>query len=217
MNYDLDTLVALKEEFQSNEFQWVKTKDRSKLGKRVEVRDVVPIQGDRFIAVLSDGTKIDTDQISSSLMMITDDQPAMSMAEVLSLNYVPSLTEDSPAKNELSSLVKQLPAAQPTTLQEAVLGQPPIQIIQTSPKFQVDTADLFGMFTLEDTDLSLTVSTKIPEKNLLKMMYNNSKDKDEFLTKLANYINNTVTVDSIKQTLEKMLGGTKKKKVTDEQ
>jgi hypothetical protein len=70
------------------------------------------------------------------------------------------------------------------------------------------------MFSLEDTDLALSVKIKLPSKNLLKMMYSNSKNKEEFLTKLSDYINNNVTADSIKKTMKKMLSTTPTKKST---
>ena len=75
-----------------------------------------------------------------------------------------------------------------------------------------DPGDLFGMFSLEETDLTLSVSVKLPAKNLLKMMYSNSQDQDQFLNRLASYINNSVTPDSIKDSLKKSLNQDKKKK-----
>jgi len=71
------------------------------------------------------------------------------------------------------------------------------------------------MFSLEDTELNLSVKVKLPSKTLLKMMYSNSKNKEEFLTKLSNYINNNVTVDAIKKTMKKALTGRTEKTVKD--
>ena len=42
MGYDIDALMAVKDSFQNQNFQWVKTKDRSKLGKVVKVTDIAP-------------------------------------------------------------------------------------------------------------------------------------------------------------------------------
>lgn len=204
MNFDMETLIAIKSSFQANEFQWIKTNDPNKIGKVVTVRDVVPGRNGRFIAILSDGTQLDTDIVSSNLMMITDDQPPMSTAEIKSINYVPSLTEDidvSPdIPDEFTDLITQTPLAKPA------------QSAKTQPRLEVDPSDLFGMFSLEDTDLNLSVKLKLPSKNLLKMMYTNAKNKDEFLTKLATYINNSVTVDSLKKTMKKSLATTGKSK-----
>lgn len=206
MNFDMETLIAIKSSFQANEFQWIKTNDPNKIGKVVTVRDVVPGRNGRFIAILSDGTQLDTDMVSSNLMMITDDQQPMSMAEIKSINYVPSLTEDMDVSPdipaEFADLITQTPPAKPAQSAPA----------QTQPRLEVDPSDLFGMFSLEDTDLNLSVKLKLPSKNLLKMMYTNAKNKDEFLTKLATYINNSVTVDSIKKTMKKSLGTTSKSK-----
>ena len=204
-NYDIDTLVAIKSSYQSNDFQWIKTTDRTKLGKVVQVRDVMPSRNGRFMAVLSDGTQLDTDRVSSDLMMVTEDQQPMSMAEIQSINYIPSLNEDFKVTEEI-----------PAEFRSEIIA--PKQIAQPAQpaqlKVSTDPGDLFGMFSLEDTDLALSVKIKLPSKNLLKMMYSNSKNKEEFLTKLSDYINNNVTADSIKRTMKKMLSTTPTKKST---
>lgn len=206
MNFDMETLIAIKSSFQANEFQWIKTNDPNKMGKIVTVRDVVPGRNGRFIAILSDGTQLDTDMVSSNLMMITDDQQPMSMAEIESINHVPSLTEDMSVSPDI-----------PAEFADIITKTPPAKMAQSAPdqtqlRLEVDPNDLFGMFSFEDTDLNLTVKLKLPTKNLLKMMYTNAKNKDEFLTKLATYINNNITVDSIKKTMKKTLGTTSKSK-----
>jgi hypothetical protein len=216
--YDIETLIAVKSSFQANKFQWIKTNDPNKMGKVVEVRDVVPGRNGRFIAMLSDGSQIDTDMVSSNLMMITDGQDPLSFDEIRSINYIPSLSEEVQVSKDIPTefvdeIKSQVPTAQP------IIGGQPAQIVQAPSKFQldVDPGDLFGMFSLEDTDLNLSVKIKLPSKTLLKMMYQNSKNKEEFLTKLSNYINNNVTVDAIKKTMKKALAGdTKKKTITNE-
>ena len=210
MNYDMETLIAIKSSFQANEFQWIKTADSTKAGKIVTVRDVVPGRNGRFVAILSDGTQLDTDRVSSDLMMITDDQPPLSAAEIASINYIPALSE---IQTNEPSITQEFPIEEPIIKTE-VGG--PIKKSQSDiqTKVEVDPNDLFGMFSLEDTDLNLSIKIKLPSKNLLKMMYSNAKNKDEFLTKLANYINNSVTVDSIKKTMKKSLGSAAKSKST---
>lgn len=213
--YDIETLIAVKSSFQANKFQWIKTNDPNKMGKVVEVRDVVPGRNGRFIAMLSDGSQIDTDMVSSNLMMITDGQDPLSFDEIRSINYIPSLSEEVQVSKDIPTefvdeIKSQVPAPQP------ILSGQPAQIVQAPSKFQVDVdpGDLFGMFSLEDTDLNLSVKIKLPSKTLLKMMYQNSKNKEDFLTKLSNYINNNVTVDAIKKTMKKALAGDTKKKTT---
>lgn len=201
---DIEELMAIKNTFQGNKLQWIKTQDRSKMGKIVTVAEIEPGPRGKYIAQLSDGSRIDTDRLSSDLMMLMDDQPALSMAEIHSINYIPSLSDANGIapgipdefKNDLINAAKEkppLPAPVPTTL--------------------VDAGDLFGMFALEDTELALTVSIKLPSKNLLKMMYTNSQDKEQFLNRLSMYINNSVTTNSIKDSLVKSFGQDKKKKI----
>ena len=214
--YDIDTLIAVKSSFQSNKFQWIKTNDPNKMGKVVEVRDVVPGRNGRFLAMLSDGSQIDTDMVSSNLMMLADGQDPLSFDEIRSINYIPSLSEEVKVSSDIpTEFVDEIKAQAP----QPVLGAQPAQTVQAPSKVQVDVdpGDLFGMFSLEDTDLNLSVRIKLPSKTLLKMMYQNSKNKEEFLTKLSNYINNNVTVDAIKKTMKKALAGdTKKKTITNE-
>ena len=211
-NFDMDTLIQIKSSFQSNKFQWIKTNDRNRLGKVVEVRDVVPGRNNRFIAILSDGTQLDTDLVSSNLMMLTDDQSALSMEEVMSINYVPSLSDDFKVSPEIPSEYSQELANPPSVKPSTVENSTPKPSEEPKPDLSEKPVDLFGMFSLEDTDLELTVKVKLPSKELLKMMYLNSKNKDEFLTKLSNYINNSVTSESIKRTMKKVLSGTGKPK-----
>jgi hypothetical protein len=212
--YDIETLIAVKTSFQSNKFQWIKTNDPNKMGKVVEVRDVVPGRNGRFLAMLSDGSQLDTDLVSSNLMMITDGQEPLTFEEIRSINYIPSLSEEVQVSNdipaefaeEIKAQLPVAPKAQPTQIAQ------PAKI-----QIDVDPGDLFGMFSLEDTDLNLSVRVKLPSKTLLKMMYQNSKNKEDFLTKLSNYINNNVTVDAIKKTMKKALASDgKKKTITNE-
>jgi hypothetical protein len=140
--------------------------------------------------------------------MLMDDQPALSMAEIQSINYIPSLSDANGIapgipeefKNDLINQVKEKPSIQSS-------------IPAPTPTTLVDAGDLFGMFALEDTELALTVSIKLPSKNLLKMMYTNSQDKEQFLNRLSMYINNSVTTNSIKDSLVKSFGQDKKKKI----
>lgn len=209
MGYDIDALMAVKDSFQNQNFQWVKTKDRSKLGKVVKVTDIAPGRNG-YVAQLSDGSTIATDRLTSDLLMLMDEQPVLSMTEIMSINYVPGLLDE-----EL-----QVADSIPADFKQEILSQakPQVQIAQTPQLSQVKTAnyepgDLFGMFSLEETDLNLIVSVKLPAKNLLKMMYSNSQDQEQFLNRLASYINNSVTPDSIKDSLKKSLGQDKKKKM----
>jgi len=205
---DIEELMAIKNTFQGNKLQWIKTQDRSKMGKIVSVVEIEPGNRGKYIAQLSDGSRIDTDRLSSDLMMLMDDQPALSMAEIQSINYIPSLSDS-------NDIAPGIPEEFKNDLINAAKEKPPIQatIPAPIPTTLVDAGDLFGMFALEDTELALTISIKLPSKNLLKMMYTNSQDKEQFLNRLSMYINNSVTTNSIKDSLVKSFGQDKKKKI----
>ena len=201
---DIEELMAIKNTFQGNKLQWIKTQDRSKMGKIVTVAEIEPGNRGKYIAQLSDGSRIDTDRLSSDLMMLMDDQPALSMAEIQSINYIPSLSD-------ANGIAPGIPDEFKNDLINAAKDKPPVPA--TIPTTLVDAGDLFGMFALEDTELALTISIKLPSKNLLKMMYTNSQDKEQFLNRLSMYINNSVTTNSIKDSLVKSFGQDKKKKI----
>ena len=201
---DIEELMAIKNTFQGNKLQWIKTQDRSKMGKIVSVVEIEPGNRGKYIAQLSDGSRIDTDRLSSDLMMLMDDQPALSMAEIQSINYIPSLSD-------ANGIAPGIPDEFKNDLINAAKDKPPVPA--TIPTTLVDAGDLFGMFALEDTELALTISIKLPSKNLLKMMYTNSQDKEQFLNRLSMYINNSVTTNSIKDSLVKSFGQDKKKKI----
>jgi hypothetical protein len=222
--YDIDELMSVKNGYMGQTFQWIKTNDMAKLGKVVTVNDVVPgnrqnVDGkmvQRYVVRLSDGTNIDSELANSYLMMVLDDQPPLNMAEIQSINMgappidaqeiISSLPADLQATSTIQTQVRQ-PESDPAQPQYKLTRDIPAPITPAAPKPE----DLFGQFSLEDTDLSLLISVQLPSKAFLKMMYANSQDKDLFLNQLSAYINNKITPDSIKDSITKMMGPDKKK------
>ncbi len=215
MQFDIDAIMALKNSFQGQKFQMVKGKG-PKLGKVFEVADIEPSRGGYF-AMLNDGTKISVDTLNSNFMMLMDDQPLMSMAEIASINedYVQPINSSEKIAPELQipdELKTQITV--PTPQVSAQVQQISAPAPQVSASVASNT-DLFGMFALEETTLSITVKVQLPNKSLLKAMYQNSQNQSEFINKLSSHINNSVTVDSIKDSLWKMLDPEKKKQLND--
>ena len=234
--YNIDDLMSIKDAYMGNKLQWVKNKDKSKLGKMVELVDVVPgpcpiIDGQpqqRYIAVLNDGTKIDTEALGQHLMMIMDDQPPMTMTQIMSLQTPGEIDYDQIVSN-LPETLKETSSLKEVAAAKATQGAPghddsnfvpgvntplsKISTVQTQPQQPQRTAapppkteDLFGMFTLSETKLNLGVVVKLPTKNLLRMMYSNSQDKDKFVSQLSAYINNSITEESIRASVQKLVG-----------
>jgi len=185
--FDIDELMSVKNSYQSQKFQWVKTNELKKLGTVVTVNDVIPgkrlntINGpiQRYNAILSDGTSIDTEDLTSRLMMLLDDQPPMSMAELISINQEAGVDLNAvkadlpPDLQELSTLPTQQPKAQ---------GAPGHDDSGFAPGRNMGPAvnpkDIFGLFSVEDTNLNLSLVVKMPARSLLKMMYSNAQDKN---------------------------------------
>jgi hypothetical protein len=214
---DIDAIMALKNSFQGQRFQMVKGKG-PKLGKIFEVIDIEPTRGGYF-AMLNDGTKLSVDSLNSNFMMLMDEQPPMGMAEIASINdgyTAPSqpASEIAPGLDVPPEIVAELAAPKKKSPSELLHGKV-AEAPSPQPKQQVSENDLFGMFALEETNLNLTVQVRLPNKNLLKAMYQNSQNREEFINKLSVYINNSVTADSITDSLWKMLDPEKKKKLND--
>lgn len=207
MNFDVEAIMALKNSFQGQKFQMVKGKG-SKLGSVFQVIDVEPSRAG-YMAMLNDGSKITIDALNNNFMMLMDDQPPMSMVEIASIND--GYTGAPAAKAEIAPDL-QVPEE---LKQEIIAPAPAVSAPVRSVSTPATTTDLFGMFSLEDTNITVVVGVKLPNKSLLKAMYQNSQNKDEFIDKLSAHINNSVTADSIKDSLWKMLDPEKKKKAND--
>ena len=215
MDFDIDAIMALKNSFQGQKFQMVKGKGQ-KLGKVFEVIDIEPTRGGYF-ATLNDGSKVSVDSLNSNFMMLMDEQPPLSMAEISSINdgyTAPAVdtTMIAPGLDVPPEIQAELTAPKAKTPAEMLHGTPSPA---SQPKATVSESDLFGMFALEETAINLSIKSRLPNRSLLKAMYQNSQNPEEFINKLSIHINNSVTADSIKDSLWKMLDPEKKKKLND--
>lgn len=226
--FDIDELMSIKNAYQGQRFQWVKPPDKNKLATVVSVTDVIPgkrmntVNGpvQQYRAVLSDGSSIDTESLTNNLMMLHEDQAPMSIAEVQSIYMDPgldvvalkeTLPADMKAISDLPNVntpISQLQNLKQSQTQQQIPTQP-----TERQQISIDTRNLFGMFTVDDSIVNLKLTVQLPAKNLLKMMYSNSGDKDQFVEQLAAHINNSITLDAIKASVQTMMGHDKNKKI----
>lgn len=182
-----EKLFSLKENFTGQKFQWVKTLDPNLLGKVVRCRDVDYL-GNKYIVIFDDGSRIDSELLNRNLMMIHGDMQPLSREEVASLNG-PMIN-----KNQTQPQVNTQPQS---NFEQKTIHQPPL----TQAK-----ANMFTMFNSEESVINLKLNIKLPDKKLLKMMYNSSENKQEFMDQLAEYlgsrINKSIIVDSMRQLLD---------------
>lgn len=219
--FDMDELMRLNDAYKGNEYQWIKPQDKNQLGKLVKVLDIIP--GKRkntstgniqlYYAKLSDGIAIETSALDNVLMRIHEDQQPLSKAEVLSIYQEPSLdvdaiSKDLPINNEIIDNTKSNNLINKPISELNKLKSIDFENSEPLPNNEnaLNDFDLFGMFEVKDTQISLKLNIKLPNKNLLKMMLTNAQDKDEFTSKLSNYINNNISLDSVNLAVCKLLG-----------
>lgn len=219
--FDMDELMRLNDAYKGNEYQWIKPQDKNQLGKLVKVLDIIP--GKRkntstgniqlYYAKLSDGIAIETSALDNVLMRIHEDQQPLSKAEVLSIYQEPSLdvdaiSKDLPINNEIIDNTKSNDLINKPISELNKLQSIDFESLEPLAKNEnvLNDFDLFGMFEVKDTQISLKLNIKLPDKNLLKMMLNNAQDKDEFTNKLSNYINSNINLDSVNLAVYKLLG-----------
>lgn len=180
--YDIDALAQTRDFIMGKDYQWVNTPDDTKIATVTRVIDVFS-RGGLIAAKLADGSVVSLDELNSRLMAIMDGQEPLTKGECLSIRGpVVDVTKPEP-KPESPQSTKAQPQAQP----------------------QPKSSGLFEMFATEESLLALNLRVNLPATNLLKMMYKSSQNKSEFLTELANHINNQITADHIKDALLKKL------------
>jgi len=204
---DTERLISLKENFTGQTFQWIKTPDTSLLGKIVKCKDIEP-KGRGFVAYFNDGSSIDADKLNRNLMMISEGMQPLSKAEVQGIAR-PTI----PISNPTQGPTGDGPIKMPDNLREFETPNTPppspnigISSRQAEPKEKVaPVSNMFSMFNADETSLSISVKLKLPNKKLLKLMYENADNKDKFLKDLSEYvyskINKNIVGESLKTNL----------------
>ena len=193
---NLDRLISLKENFTGQKFQWIKTGNLEQRGKIVKCKDILS-QGKGFIAQFNDGSSIDTNLLNRNLMLIGEGMQPLSKAEIDSING-PASIKGSPIEipPELNDF-KQGPSSRTPKLHAPSVSKTPAAIPQVN---------MFSMFNADDTNLSLNIRIKLPNKKLLKLMYENADNKNKFLLDLSQYVYSEINKNIVKESLEKILG-----------
>ena len=215
-----ERLIGLKENFTNQKFQWIKTNNRDLLGKVVKCKDIMP-KGRGFAAVFNDGSSIDTELITRNLMMITEGMEPLSKSEVMSIAGPPKpninnasvagpIPGEGPIKMPDDLKQFQTPPSQKST-------EPVKDTVRENPYIKQTPAhatNMFSMFNADETTLSISVNLKLPNKKLLKMMYENADNKETFLSDLSQYVYSKINNNTVKESLMKTFVPAPKKKAT---
>jgi hypothetical protein len=214
---------SLKEAFQSEHFQWIMPPagQESSGGKVVKCIDIEHVGNGRFVAMFDDKSQIDTRKINEAMMMMAPGVEPLSQIEVASIMQGGGTNESMLDKDKMAQEVKNNLGAEAAQeyLNEAnkaksnpnvaAAAATPNQVIQPQPTITAE--NIFGSFSTEDTNIALKMSIQLPKKNLLKMMYQNASDKDEFIENLSLYVLGQINKDVINDSLIGMLDPKRKK------
>ena len=188
---NIEKLISLKENFTGQRFQWIKPVDPQLLGKVVKCRDILDSPDGQFYAIFDDSSRINTNLLNSHMMMIHGDSEPLSRVEVESIY------------GSVLNTKRINTTASPEATQPAQSTKPEERRIS---KQTVDSTNMFKMFNSEETEISIKVKVKLPDKKLLKMMYTQAEDSDKFLSELSEYlltvINKQVVADSMQSQLD---------------
>ncbi len=206
---DTERLISLKENFTGQKFQWIKTPKKELLGKVVKCRDIEP-KGRGYMARFNDGSAISTDLLNRNLMMITDGMEPLSKSEVLSINgpqNVPSNQDNvGPTGSgpiQMPDNLKQFQTPKTEKRVNPTQNAASSQVTEKSFTPKEDASNMFSMFNAEETTLNISVNLKLPNKKLLKMMYENADNKETFLSDLSQYVYSKINNNTVKESLVK--------------
>lgn len=208
---DTERLISLKENFTNQQFQWVKTTDANLLGKIVKCKDIQP-RGNSFIAMFNDGSSIPTDKLNRNLMMITEGMQPLTKAEV---QAIAGPIRSAPSLNQVNPITPT--GAGPIQMPEELkpFQTPESQQVQSNPALNTQSlehqvaskqdSNMFSMFNAEETSIDIQVTLKLPNRKLLKLMYENADNKEKFMLDLSQYVHTQINKNVVRASLEKTL------------
>ncbi len=187
-----DQLIGYKQNFTGQKFQWIKTPRPELLGKIVTCRDVQPA-GNSAIAIFDDSSSIDVKKLTNDLLMIMGDQQPLTREEVNSI-YSQNIPKVEPMVSSEARVFTSNPDRSGSD-----------QIRESTPKNSPPKANPFLMFNSEESEFVIKMNIRLPDKKLLKMMYNSAEDKAAFLDQLSEYVSMSINNKIISDSLHKML------------
>jgi hypothetical protein len=183
---NVEKLMSLKENFTGQTFQWIKPDSQALLGKLVKCKDI-DSRGNKFFAIFDDGSSIDIERLNSNLLMIHGDLKPLTREEVesiYSVNFRPAV------QNKVES--------PQVKTQHRVEASPQIEN-------QKIRDNMFNLFNTEESIFNVKLTIKLPDKKLLKLMYNSAENKVEFLDQLSEYLLSKIDKSAILNSAKSLL------------
>jgi len=194
-------LINYQQNFSGQQFQWIKTDRPELIGKLVKVRDIRQ-QGRGAVAIFDDGSQVDIDKINSDLMMIHGDMQPLSKSEVQSI-HTPRKPEAIPSTKLANGEMSEAVTPKPQHIVSNAHNPAPT-VERAAP-----VVNPFAMFNSDETEIILKMNIKIPDRKLLKMMYNNAENKELFIDQLSKYVNSLINNKVVNESMVKILDGKK--------
>jgi hypothetical protein len=186
-----ERLISLKQNFTGQKFQWIKPDRPELLAKVVKCKDVDALPDGRFIIIFDDGSKIDSTKLNSNLLMIHADAQPLTRGEVESIYGQKARPEPKPTVQAKVTPVHTAPASTPEP--------------QAQPQIEPKKQNMFSMFNSEEATLTLNMQVRIPERKLLKLMYQNAENKEQFISELADHLHAMINKQVVKNSIQAIL------------
>jgi hypothetical protein len=186
-----DRLISLKQNFTGQKFQWIKPDRPELLAKVVKCKDVDALPDGRFIIIFDDGSKIDSTKLNLNLLMIHGDSQPLTRAEVESIYGQKARPEPKVPVQTIA-----VPISTSTTAPPEKNSQP---VVETKRQ------NMFAIFNSEEATLTLNMQVRIPERKLLKLMYQNAENKEQFVSELADHLHAMINKQVVKNSIQAIL------------
>jgi hypothetical protein len=199
-----EKLISLKQNFTGQRFQWIKPDRPELMAKVVKCRDVDAVPDGRFFIIFDDGSKVDSTKLNSNLLMIHGDMQPLTKQEVESI-YGPRVPAEPKVAPQISSTA---PKVNIQPVQPAQSISSPV----SEPSQATQKPNMFAMFNSEESTLTLNLQVRIPEKKLLKLMYQNAENKEQFIVELAEHLHSMINKQVVQNSIQTILAPTPLKK-----
>ena len=197
MNTQNDALLnKYKEQYFGKTYQWVRPINNETPGECVRVVDV-KMRGNLVLLVFNAGSPVNVELLGQYLQPVGN-EGGMPPGALSQANNIASPTGGGPI--EIPAELKDF------TTEKAKISftAQPEQTQQSAPVVK-KKSDIFAMFQSEEKNINLPLTIKMPDLALVKMMYNNAADKDKFLTELAEYVIDGISVETAKSAISALL------------
>lgn len=187
-------LNQLKKQYKGKEYTWKQSIMGEEVGSPTKCINVIQRQDSGEVCLeLTNGSPVSLSRIDMYLTpsSISFNQP-VPISELLDQGVVSS--EKPRVKQNVETDTYNVQTAQKSNPNHTTLTN------RVEPAKQ-NNIDMFSGFKTNDEKFNLTLNIKLPDVELVKLMYKNSNDKDVFISQFSEYIKSSIILDNIKNSV----------------